>query len=120
MARVYADVEALAAWLGCYPPANAAVLLARASLVVDSALTGAVYDIDDDAMPTDSAVVEVMSDAVCAQVESWLPRDPKTGVRAPIGRLTVVEAPSARCLCSAAWQVLHLSGLLPARVQVAW
>ncbi len=70
MARVYATEAEYADWLGLDdPPAGAATALRRASMVVDEMLFGAVYDVDDDRLPTDTDVAEALRDATCAQAE---------------------------------------------------
>ena len=76
MARVYADRNALTA----YAPADVTVpaepeatrLLTRASEEVDTVILSAVYDTDDNGMPTDTDVIEALSNATCMQVVWWL------------------------------------------------
>lgn len=99
--------------MGDYPPANSAVLCARASADVDHALVGAIYDTDDDLLPTDPAVAEALRDAVCAQVAAWASAEPATP--GPAGRMRVVAPPGERGLCAAAVAPLRLAGLLPVR-----
>lgn len=60
----YATVDDLAAYLST-PPANAHVLLTRASREVDRALLCAVYD------PDDVAVQTALREACCEQVAAW-------------------------------------------------
>lgn len=71
----YATPEQLTAWL---PAATAELdeeeairLLTRASSLVDRVVR-VPYDVDDDGIPTDADVAQVLADAVCAQVEQWL------------------------------------------------
>lgn len=69
MARNYATREQLEAWTGQPAPPDAERLLARASQDVDDALRAALYDTDDDGMPTAPEVAEALADATCAQIE---------------------------------------------------
>lgn len=75
VAPVYADADALAAWLGDDQTVPAAWdqtrVLERASRVVDRLITG-VYAIDGDEQPTDDDVAAAMSEATCAVVEYWI------------------------------------------------
>lgn len=76
MARVYADRAALVD----YAPADVTVpaepeatrMLTRASEEVDTVLLSAVYDTDDNGMPTDPDVIEALKNATCMQVVWWL------------------------------------------------
>jgi hypothetical protein len=76
VARVYANRAALVA----YAPADVTVpaepeatrMLTRASEVVDGALLSAVYDTDTLGMPTDTDVIEALSNATCEQAVYWL------------------------------------------------
>ena len=80
----YATVEQLAAdpW-GLTPP-GAARLLVRASEVIDQALRTAVYDVDTAGAPTDAAVIQVLADATCAQVEFWETGDEEDDILGPV------------------------------------
>jgi hypothetical protein len=74
--RVYATEAQLIAYgapPGVTVPTGAAASwsLARASEHIDDLLTLAVYDTDVDGLPTDTAVVEAVRDATCAQVVWW-------------------------------------------------
>lgn len=60
----YATVDDLATYVT--PPSNAALLLARASRLVDQTLLCARYDVDD---PT---VQAALRDATCEQVAAWV------------------------------------------------
>lgn len=66
MARVYATEAAYVTYTGAAAPANVAMLLRIGSRVVDALLTGVVYDVDDDGLPTDVDVAQALSDATCA------------------------------------------------------
>jgi hypothetical protein len=54
--------------LGYPAPANAQVLLARASRDVDRAIQCAVYDTDDQGLPTLPLIVTALKQATCEQV----------------------------------------------------
>jgi hypothetical protein len=69
--HVYATTADLANFLEKAPPANARRLLWQASRDVERATKTAIYDVDDNGFPTDTAVKAAMRDAVCAQVEWW-------------------------------------------------
>lgn len=68
-ARVYATTTDYANALHAAPPAGARRALLEASRVVDEMLITAVYDTDDDGLPTDAAVIRTLRDATCAQAE---------------------------------------------------
>ncbi|MGS2641683.1 hypothetical protein [Streptosporangium sp. G12] len=53
-------------------PANAQLLLARASRLVTQATMTAQYAVDDGGLPTDSAVTTALRDATCEQVAAWI------------------------------------------------
>lgn len=53
-------------------PANAQLLLTRASRLVSQATMTAQYAIDGDGLPTDSAVTIALRDATCEQVAAWV------------------------------------------------
>ncbi|UDM00081.1 hypothetical protein [Streptomyces longhuiensis] len=69
--RVYATTTQLANILGAAPALNAVQLLADASRALDDALKTAVYDTDDDGMPTHPDVIAAFAEAVCRIVEWW-------------------------------------------------
>jgi len=85
----YATVGQLAAdpW-GLTPP-GAARLLVRASEVIDQALRTAVYDVDTAGAPTDAAVIQVLADATCAQVEFWETGDEEDDILGPVDSLSL-------------------------------
>lgn len=76
MARVYATEAELIAY-GAPPgvtlPADAEATrqLTRASERIDELLLTAIYNTDDDGMPTEAAVIEALQLATCAQVVGW-------------------------------------------------
>ncbi|GAA0969749.1 hypothetical protein GCM10009555_017450 [Acrocarpospora macrocephala] len=71
--RVYATTTDLANKLRKAPPLNAPILLERASRLVDKELLCAIYDVDDDGLPTDPVHIEAMRDATVEQVAAWSP-----------------------------------------------
>ena len=73
MARVYANPAELAAYTGQAAPADADVLLARASRMLEAeVLRYCRYDVDAaTGMPTHELVLAALRDAVCAQVQWW-------------------------------------------------
>ncbi|MCG7524938.1 hypothetical protein MHW47_10880 [Streptomyces sp. OfavH-34-F] len=125
MPRVYATPEQLAAWTGTPAPADAERLLARASSDIDAALIRAVYCTNDAGMPTDPAVVQALTDAVCAQVEYQLATgDDGTGASGRWGSVSIgpvslgdrrdaPQAPGGLDLAPRAHRALMLAGLLP-------
>lgn len=68
--RVYATTTDLGGWLAS-PPSDAPRLLAAASRRIDELLRTAIYDVDDDGMPTHATVIAAVRDAVCAQIVWW-------------------------------------------------
>lgn len=68
-ARVYATTTDYANALLAAPPAGARRALLAASKVVDEMLLTAVYDVDDDGLPTTAAHIIALRDATCAQAE---------------------------------------------------
>lgn len=69
--RVYATTTQLANYLQAAPPLDAVRQLTDASKALDDALLTALYDTDDDGMPTDLDVIAAFAEAVCAIVEWW-------------------------------------------------
>jgi hypothetical protein len=124
----YATLGDLASYLGEDPPDGAAKLLVRASRRVDSALIGAVYDVDDDDLPTDADVAAALRDAVCAQVEWWDEVGDTTGTGAggawsdvTIGKVKLTAGTSASAgtppgrmrIAPSAIEILQTAGLMP-------
>lgn len=134
-ARVYATASQLEDWLDGVVdmPERPDALLTRASRRVDLALTGAWYPVDDNGMPTTTAVVEALRDAVCAQVAWWVETGDTTGSGAgaewssvSIGKLSLSRGGGSgssttaapRRLCQEAVDLLTVAGLLP--IRAAW
>lgn len=98
--------------------------ITRASERVDRALLTAVYDVDDDGMPTDTDVIKALKLATCAQVLDWTESDDELGMigrygSATAGRITIGgrsgssgSSPTTD-LCAQAVIHLGLAGLLP-------
>ncbi|WP_229700680.1 hypothetical protein [Streptomyces camponoticapitis] len=83
--RVYATTTDLANALKEAPPLNAQKLLERASELLDSDfLLTAIYDVDDEGMPTHPLVIKGFRDAVCAQVEFWEEVGEETDISGPL------------------------------------
>lgn len=69
--RVYATTTQLANQLQAAPDLDAVRQLAEASKALDDALLTALYDTDDDGMPTDADVAAAFAEAVCYIIEWW-------------------------------------------------
>ncbi|WP_328426030.1 hypothetical protein [Streptomyces sp. NBC_00443] len=83
--RSYATTTQLADYLHAAPPVDAVQLLERATRLLDSDfLKAAVYDVDDDGMPTDTDVKAAFAEAVCSQVEFWGEVGVETDVSGPL------------------------------------
>ncbi|TXL91583.1 hypothetical protein [Streptomyces sp. IB2014 016-6] len=83
--RVYATTTDLANALKEAPPLTAQKLLERASELLDSDfLLTAIYDVDDEGMPTHPLVIKGFRDAVCAQVEFWEEVGEETDISGPL------------------------------------
>ena len=85
----YATVEQLAADPWGLTPSGAARLLVRASEVIDQALRTAVYDVDTNGAPTDTAVIAALVGATCAQVEFWETGDEEDDILGPVDQLSL-------------------------------
>ncbi|MGW1267534.1 hypothetical protein [Streptomyces sp. NPDC002491] len=84
-ARVYADTTWLANYLQTAPSVDSDRLLLEASKLLDSEfLRAAVYDVDDDGLPTDAEVAEAFADAVCSQVQFWGEVGEETDISGPL------------------------------------
>lgn len=83
--RSYATTTQLANFLHAAPPLDAVELLERATRLLDSDfLKAAVYDVDDEGMPTDSVVQAAFAEAVCAQAEFWGEVGMETDISGPL------------------------------------
>lgn len=128
--RVYATSGDLTAYPVTVPAGvSAGLLLQRASRDVDRALLTAVYETDDDGMPTDADIRQALRDATCEQVAGYLDSGDLTGTGAApptagftIGKISVqrggqgasggaVQSVKIGVLYPQAWQVLQQAGL---------
>lgn len=129
---VYASVPQYQAWSGdtITPAALVTVALQRASEDLDTALTGAVYAVNANGMPTDPMLIDVITRACCAQCQFLLADNDHTGVKRQytstnVGGVTATRAPGAvmptlPVLAPRAAQILHTSGVLPAAPLINW
>ncbi|MEO3860872.1 hypothetical protein [Acrocarpospora sp. B8E8] len=97
LGRSYATTTDLANKLQKAPPLNAPVLLERASRLVEEKLLCAIYDTDDDGLPTDAAVADAMMRATVEQVAAWSPiGEDGTGVTDHYGSVKLGSASLSR------------------------
>ncbi|MCX5234441.1 hypothetical protein OG824_04230 [Streptomyces prunicolor] len=86
----YATVEEFTDYLDPDPvPDNAARLLNRASKRLDSVLIGAVYETDENGLPTDPDLVEVFREAVCIQAQYIADLGDETGAMANVSQMSL-------------------------------
>lgn len=114
--RVYANTADYAKQLRAAPPANSRAALAKASAAVDDMLLTAVYDVDDDGMPTLAAVIAALKEATCVQAE-----DAREVKRAAAGSFSIGSLSVTRSAPQTvrpedyksprAWRVLQRAGL---------
>lgn len=99
-------------------------VLTRASERVDIEIRTALYDVDDDGMPTDAAVIEALKLATCAQVLDWTETDDELDMIGRFGSVTAGQITisgrgngssngSTPQLCKQAMVHLRLGGLTP-------
>lgn len=115
--RAYANSTNLADFLQAAPPLDSDKQLRDATLELDFALKGALYDVDDDGEPTDPMVIEAFRDACCAVVEWWEETGDPLGAAASydsvsigsaaLSRKQAFGAPAAEVLGSRAIQILQ-------------
>lgn len=88
--RTYATTTQLANYLGAAPPLDSARLLERATQLLDADfLRPAVYDVDDEGMPTNALVIGAFAEAVCAQVEFWGEVGEETDISGPVSDVAI-------------------------------
>lgn len=102
--------------------------LERASLAVDKALIGALYDTDNDGLPTDTTVAEALKKATILQARAIAAVDAGPALKsASVGSASYSYAdripdgltlPAGGGLCPDAESVLQLAGLTPAGVSI--
>ena len=126
---VYANPDALEAWTGEPATDNAVQLIRRASTMVGVATRMARYCVTPAGLPADDDQADAMRDAVCAQVNAWhvAGEDPlgeeltaKVTASTIDGASVTLDVASeaadrqriASTLCSDAWDILQLAGLL--------
>jgi hypothetical protein len=101
--RVYATSSDYETWTGVTPaPSDIGSALRAASLLVETEmLRTAVYDVDDDGLPTEEEVTDALRDAVCAQAQYTRSLGDAQGIGAgsvtgfSIGRLSVQRGGAA-------------------------
>lgn len=89
--RVYATSDDYAQYMppGLAVPTDIDYQLRVASAVIDFAMTGAIYDTDDNGMPTCTDVAEMMCLATCQQVEYQEDADDNTGVKSGFDSVSI-------------------------------
>jgi len=112
------------------PPPRVAVLLRKASRVIDLALVGAVYPTDGDDMPTDPSHINLFMRATCAQVEYMIADNDPTGVKTQyssisFGGMNSVRSPRAQGavlpkLAPEAAAILQIDGALGTAPLTGW
>lgn len=138
----YATSEQFATYLGVDAPENASSLLRRASSLVAHVTRGAVYTVDENDLPTDTALLSALTEATCVQAEAWH----VNGINPVLGRsssqavvtkktlgsasmdLSVSQSDiqarsdlaSGDVLVSEAYRVLDRAGLLSSKAQSAY
>jgi hypothetical protein len=70
-------------------PARIDYQLQLASAVIDYAMTGAIYDTDDNGLPTDPDVASMMCLATCQQVEYQVDTDDDTGAKSRFDSVSI-------------------------------
>lgn len=91
MSIIYATSGDYTAYADGAAPANIDALLRSASRLVTRQLSTAIYDVDDDGLPTDAGNLQAVKDATCEQVTVWqaLGIDPAAqGLLAPQGLIS--------------------------------
>ena len=114
--RVYATTADYALHLRAAPPANSRLALARASAAVDDMLLCAVYDVDDDGMPTDTAVIAALKEATCVQAQDARAAKAAAAGSFSIGSVSVTRSAPQTVReedyrSPRAWAVLQRAGL---------
>ena len=121
---VYATADDLIDYLDPVPD-DAELRLTRASRLVDQALLTAVYDVDEQGLPTEQRVIDALREATCEQVTAWAAGgEDGTGAAGQyasvsIGSVSLTRAASgasgsgsaATGLCPQAWMILQQAGL---------
>ncbi|GGS88487.1 hypothetical protein ACFFV7_50965 [Nonomuraea spiralis] len=125
----YATVADLVPKYLATAPADADLLLERATTVVDDHIMSAVYEVDADGLPVKTELVDALKRAVCEQVAAWKASgvEDGTGAAAQWSNLAIGSASLGRstsgggaagggsaadCLAPQPAKILRLAGLL--------
>lgn len=129
---VYASYAQYQAWSGdtVTPSSVMTPLLQRASEDLDRALMGGYYAVTPDGMPADALVIDVLSRACCAQAQFLYADNDITGVKRQYAttnvagvnatRTKAAQSPDMPPLGPRALSILHVNGVLPSAVLIAW
>lgn len=128
----YASAEQYQAWSGdCSTPVSmVATMLMRASEDIDEYLIGAVYPTNANGMPADAMVIDAFMRACCAQCAYLLADNDPAGVKRQYTATSVAGVSATRAAAMTALSfpplgpraasILHVAGVLPNAVLVAW
>jgi hypothetical protein len=104
--------------------------LMRASEDLDMALMGAVYTVNGSGQPTDPQVIDVFMRACCAQAQFLIADNDPAGVKRQYSQTNIAGVQATRAkdmqalslppLCPRALQILHVSGVVPSAMLIAW
>ena len=129
---VYASTTQYQVWSGdTVTPANLVqTMLQRASEVMDHYLTGAVYQVNANGMPTDPMLIDVLTRATSAQCQFMLADNDVTGVRRQyssvnVGGVSQTRVPAMTAmtfppLAPQAAAILHTAGVLGSAALISW
>lgn len=129
---VYATVGQYQEWSGdtLTPPAMVQTFLRRSSEVIDLAMIGAVYETDQDELPTDAGVIDAMMRATCAQCQFEIANnDPalvkQQFVTSSVGGVAVTRNKAATGqstppLAPRAAAILRTAGVLEVAPLISW
>jgi hypothetical protein len=95
-ARVYATTADLARYLGAAPPTGSARRLLAASRCIEDNTRSAIYETDDDGLPTDADVAAALKWATCAQADWWSTTGDEKGDAALWGDVSIGSVRMAR------------------------
>jgi hypothetical protein len=90
-------------------------LLARASLIVDEVLVGAVYQVDSDEKPTDPKIAAAITAATCAQAQ-WMDA---TGDTTGTGDVIAVESASIGSVSFSGQHTIAVAARTPSGAEIA-
>lgn len=93
----HATVQEYETYTATTAPAGLALLLTRASRLVDKELLCAVYDVDETGTATNPKVLAALREATCEQVAAWIPAEEDgTGVSEMYGTVSIGSVTLAR------------------------